>query len=107
MRMGATGRLGCTCFAQKPMLPMASLKTGYYVRLTAEDRPKVLASVASVFGDFDVSIESVEQRAHSDGPAEIVLLTHRTIEQNMTSALDVLSHLPVVAHINNWLRVEE
>ncbi|HEX5322951.1 MAG TPA: ACT domain-containing protein [Capsulimonadaceae bacterium] len=75
--------------------------------MTAEDRPKVLASVASVFGDFDVSIESVEQRARDDGKAEIVLLTHRTIEHNLSSALDVLSRLPIVARIDNWLRVEE
>jgi len=107
MRQGATGRLGCTCFAQKSVLPMASLQTRYFVRLTAQDRPKVLASVASVFGDFDVSIESVEQRAHEGELAEIVLLTHRTIEQNLTSALDVLSRLPIVARIDNWLRVEE
>lgn len=107
MQKGATGRLGCTCFAEKPVLAMASLETRYYVRLSAEDRPKVLASVASVFGDFDVSIESVEQRASAGGQAEIVLLTHRTIEHNLTSALDVLSRLPIVARIENWLRVEE
>lgn len=107
MKMGATGRLGCTCFAQKPALPMASLQTRYYVRLTAQDRPKVLASVASVFGDFDVSIESVEQRVLPGEQAEIVLLTHRTIEHNLVSALDVLSRLPIVARIENWLRVEE
>jgi homoserine dehydrogenase len=107
IRRGATGRLGCTCFAQRKVLPMASLQTRYFVRLTTEDRPRVLASVASVFGDFDVSIESVEQRAHEDGKAEIVLLTHRTIEHNLASSLDVLSRLPIVARIDNWLRVEE
>lgn len=107
MRKGATGRLGCTCFAEKPALPVATLETRYYVRLTAQDRPKVLASVASVFGDFDVSIESVEQRAKVGDQAEIVLLTHRTIEQNLVSALDVLARLPTVARIENWLRVEE
>lgn len=107
MKMGATGRLGCTCFANKALLPMASLQTRYYVRLTAQDRPKVLASVASVFGDFDVSIESVEQRVLPAEQAEIVLLTHRTIEHNFVSALDVLTRLPIVAGIENWLRVEE
>jgi homoserine dehydrogenase len=107
MRAGMTGRLGCTCFYQKPALPIDSLQTRYYVRLTAQDRPKVLASVASVFGDFDVSIETVEQRALPDAEAEIVLLTHTTIECNLRSALDVLSRLSFVTRIENCLRVEE
>lgn len=104
---GATGRLGCTCFNTRPLLPMASLQTKYYVRLTTHDKPKVLASVAGVFGDFDVSIESVDQRAQDDGNSELVLLTHRTIEENMTSALDVLGRLPIVAQVENCIRVEK
>ena len=106
MRLNATGRIGCTCVYNKPMLGMDTLRTKYYVRLTAWDRPKVLASVASVFGDFDVSIETVEQRSYHD-EAEIVLLTHRTIEQNFISALDILKRLSFVSQVNNWIRVEE
>jgi homoserine dehydrogenase len=105
-RMKANGRLGCTCFYNKPMLGMDTLRTKYYVRLTTWDRPKVLASVASVFGDFDVSIETVEQRSQND-EAEIVLLTHKTIERNFISALDILKRLTFVSSINNWIRVEE
>ncbi len=107
IRRGATGRLGCTCYNQKPILPMDSLETNYYVRLLAHDRPKVLASLASIFGDFDVSIESVVQRAHPDGDAEIVWITHRCVEANFRSALDVISRLEIVTGIQNWIRVEE
>jgi homoserine dehydrogenase len=107
IRHGATGRLGCTCYDQKPLLPIDQLETNYYVRLLAHDRPKVLASLASIFGDFDVSIESVVQRAHPDGDAEIVWITHRCIEANLRSALDVISRLEIVTGIQNWIRVEE
>ena len=86
IRRGATGRLGCTCYDQKPVLPIDQLETNYYVRLLAHDRPKVLASLASIFGDFDVSIESVVQRALPDGDAEIVWITHRCLEANFRSA---------------------
>jgi homoserine dehydrogenase len=105
-RMNASGRLGCTCFYNKPMLGMDTLRTKYYVRLTTWDRPKVLASIASVFGDFDVSIETVEQRSQND-EAEIVLLTHSTLERNFISALDILTRLTFVSKVNNWMRVEE
>ncbi len=104
---GATGRLGCTCFDRKPALPIERLRTKYYIRLLAHDRPKVLASLASVFGDFNVSIESVVQRALPDGDAEIVWITHQTLEANLRSALDVINRLHIVSGIENWIRVEE
>lgn len=104
---GATGRLGCTCYDLKPVRDMAHLKTNYYVRLLAHDRPKVLASLASVFGDFDVSIESVVQRAVPGGDAEIVWITHRCLEANLRSALDVIGRLNIVTGVQNWIRVEE
>ena len=104
---GATGQIGCTCFDQKPTLPISHLRTKYYIRLIAHDRPKVLASLASVFGDFNVSIESVVQRALPDGDAEIVWITHQTLEANLRSALDVIQRLHIVSGIENWIRVEE
>ena len=107
IRRNATGRIGCTCYDQKPTLPIARLRTKYYVRLIAHDRPKVLASLASVFGDFNVSIESVVQRALPGGDAEIVWITHQTLEANLRSSLDVISRLHIVSAIENWIRVEE
>lgn len=104
---GSTGRIGCTCFEEKRMLPVESVETKFYVRMHAADRPKVLASIANVFGDFDVSIESVVQRAVTDDDAEIVWVTHRVRESNLRGALDVIGRLPVVQAVNNWIRVEE
>ena len=72
-----------------------------------ETPSQVLASLASVFGDFDVSIESVVQRALPDGDAEIVWITHRALEANIRSALDVIGRLDIVTGIQNWIRVEE
>lgn len=105
--MGATGRVGCTCFEAKRMLPIQSVEAKFYVRLHAADRPKVLASIANVFGDFDVSIESVVQRALPGDDAEIVWVTHRVREENLRGAIDVIGRLPVVRAVNNWIRVEE
>jgi len=104
---GATGRIGCTCFENKKMQPVESVETKFYTRVHALDRPKVLASIANVFGDFDVSIESVVQRALPDEEAEIVWVTHKVREEHLRGALDVISRLPVVLSVNNWLRVEE
>ena len=58
-------------------------------------------------GDFDVSIESVVQRALTPEEAEIVWVTHRCPEAHLAGALDVIGRLPVVRSVNNWIRVEE
>jgi homoserine dehydrogenase len=105
--MGSTGRIGCTCFEKKRMLPIADVETKFYVRVLAADRPKALASIAGVFGDNDVSIESIVQRVQPDGDAEIVWVTHKIREANLRSALETIQTLPAVRAVSNWIRVEE
>lgn len=107
IQAGNTGRMGCTCFDSIPIQSIDYLQSKYYVRLMAQDRPKVLASLASVFGDFDVSIERVVQKSLPNGDAEIVWITHTTLEANFRSALDVMRHLSIVGAIENWIRVED
>jgi homoserine dehydrogenase len=104
---GSTGRVSCTCFEPKQMMPMDAVETKYYVRMVVADRPKVLAAIANVLGDHDVSIESVVQKAASHDKAEIIWVTHKVREYNMRAALSEIKKLPVVASVDNWLRVEE
>ena len=113
---GNTGRIGCTCFAVKAMLPIDSVQTKFYVRVLAADRPKVLAAIAGVFGDNDVSIESVVQRAvpvasgdekAAEADAEIVWVTHKVREKNLRTALDEIAALPFVQGVSNCIRVED
>jgi len=103
----STSRIHCTCFEERPMLGMGSVSCKNYVRIIAEDKPRVLAAVAGVFADNDVSIESVLQSVRQDGLAEIVWLTHEAREPNMRKALDGISSLPVTREIGSWIRVEE
>lgn len=103
----STGRIGCTCFEAKRMLPIDSLESRYYIRVRVEDRPKVLASIASIFGDNDVSIESVVQQLIPTGEAEIVWVTHKVREKNVRAALDTISKLDAVRDVSNCIRVAE
>jgi homoserine dehydrogenase len=107
IRAGSTGRIACTCFQQKPVRDVQSIETNYYIRMQAADRPKALASIAAVFGEFDVSIESVVQKRGTGEAAEIVWVTHRTREGQVRQALQAVAGLPVVREISNWIRVEE
>jgi homoserine dehydrogenase len=105
---GSTGRVGCTCFETKPMRSQG-LQTKFYVRVLAADRPNVLASIAGIFGQNNVSIESVVQRAHpeAEGDAEIVWLTHRVEESSLQKALREIRQLDSVRTVSNCLRVVE
>jgi homoserine dehydrogenase len=107
IRFGSTGRISCTCFDDKPTRDLNTVETNYYIRMQASDRPNALASIAHVFGDFEVSIESVLQKRGTGEEAEIVWVTHRTPEGNVRRALDAIGQLPVIREISNWIRVEE
>ena len=107
IRFGATGRVSCTCFETKPVQDISEVRSNYYVRMQCHDRPNVLASVASVFGDSDVSIESVVQKRGTGESAEVVWVTHQTTEGDIRKALGAIAQLPVVREISNWIRVEE
>jgi homoserine dehydrogenase len=103
----STARIRCTCFDQVSVLPMDAVTTRYYVRMQVEDKPKVLASVAGVFGDHEVSIASVVQKETLEGLADIVWLTHPAVEKNIRAALKEIETLGPVRKVNNMIRVED
>lgn len=103
----ATSRIPCTCYDEREMLSMDHVRCKNYIRVRTEDKPKVLASIATAFGEHNVSIESVLQKVLPDSTAEIVWLTHEADEPNTRRALATISALPVVKEVSNWIRVEE
>lgn len=102
---GVTGT-ACTCFTPKPFRPMANVRCRYYLRLLVTDRPGVLAKIAGVFGEEEVSLASVLQKRTVNEEAEVVLVTHEVAERNLQTALAKLRVLPVVKNVANVIRVE-
>ncbi|MFH0914347.1 MAG: homoserine dehydrogenase [Chloroflexota bacterium] len=92
----------------KVLKPMSQLITRYYLRMSTADRPGVLAQIARVLGDHQISISSVIQKMADTATqtAEIVIMTHPSPEKGMQDALDKVAHLPVVNEIGNFIRVE-
>lgn len=88
---------------------MDEVITQYYIRLNAADRTGVLAQIARVFGDNEISISSALQPESDEktGTAEIVIMTHPAGEKAMQKALDELGRLEVVNEISNCIRIEE
>ncbi|NPV92205.1 MAG: homoserine dehydrogenase [Firmicutes bacterium] len=103
---GDTGRISCTCFEQKRIKPISEVKTRYYLRILVKDRPGVLAGIAGVFGNQQVSIASVIQKRTEDSMAELVFVTHQVEEGNLQDSLKIISGMAIVGKVSNVIRVE-
>ncbi|MGI5818835.1 MAG: homoserine dehydrogenase [Armatimonadota bacterium] len=103
---GSRSRVPCTCEGEAQIMPIEDVETRNYVRMRVKDRPGVLGSIATIFGQEGVSIESVVQRGGShNGLAEIVWIMHEGPERELHSALRAIGQLGIVDEICSVLRV--
>ncbi len=89
----------------RAILPMDDLPAQYYFLLRVDDRPGVLAEIASAFAEHQVSIKSVWQDGHGD-EAQLVVITHRATERRLAACRDRLDGLDVVRSVASVIRVE-
>jgi homoserine dehydrogenase len=90
-----------------PLRPVEDIRTAYYLRVMALDRPGVLAQVAGILGRHDISLLSVLQKGRAVGEAvPVVMMTHDARERDMRAALGEIDRLPVVAGRTQMIRVE-
>jgi len=90
-----------------PLRPMDDIRSAYYLRVMATDRPGVLAQVAGILGKNDISLVSVLQKGRALGGAvPVVMLTHEARERDMRGALAEIDALPVVQGKTAMIRVE-
>lgn len=97
-----------TAYADLPILPMGAAVTRYHISLDVDDRPGVLAAVATEFARHEVSIETVRQRggADADGGANLVVVTHRASDAALSATVTALAGLPSVREVVSVMRVE-
>jgi len=91
------------------ILPIEEIETAYYLRLRVQDKPGVLADLTRILADHAISIDAMVQKEPAAGQSEadIVLLTHRTIEGNMNHAIGCIEALATVAGKVTRFRLEE
>jgi len=76
------------------------------LRLSLSDKPGALAKVASILGDFGISIDRMRQYAHADDHAPVLIVTHTTEPQFIEKALDNLPKTGVIHDKPVALRIE-
>ena len=92
-----------------PVLPADQMETAYYLRAQVRDEPGVLADITRILADEGVSIDAVIQRQPAEGEptTDIILMTHRTVEQRIDAAIGRIEALPSVPSSVVRLRVEQ
>ena len=78
-------------------LPMAEVRSRYYLRFTVADRPGVLGQLTTILGAHDVSIAQVvqDERGAGSAPAQVVIVTHDAAEGDVQAALATITALPI------------
>ncbi len=91
------------------ILPIAEINSAYYLRLRVNDKPGVLAGVTKILADRNISIDAMLQKEPDDNEteADIVILTHITIEKNMDAGIAEIEALPAIVAKVVKIRMEE
>ncbi len=92
-----------------PMLPISEISTAYYLRMRVLDKPGVLAEVTKILSDGEISIDAMMQKEPQEGEAEadIVILTHVTLEKTMDIAIKAIEGLAAIDGQVTKIRMEE
>src|SRR5680860_1796417 len=94
----------CSCYKQLDFLPDALVESAFFIRMQVEDRAGVLAQISSVFGERQVSIESMIQKGKGDR-AELVFITYPSLEKDFFSAIETIAGLSCVRSRPMTIRV--
>ncbi|MFZ4116478.1 MAG: homoserine dehydrogenase [Chthoniobacterales bacterium] len=77
--------------------PSEEIISSYYLRLTVEDRPGVLAMITTIFGEHGISISSlVQPESIVDVETPLVFMIHKAPYGLMKIALQKITALPCV-----------
>ena len=107
LRFGATGRISCTCFEKRSIVPIDDVETRHFIRMVVRDQPRVMATISKIFGDFEINIASMVQKETFGKETDIIWVMHETPGRNVRQALEIIEKLPIVVEVSNWLRVED
>ena len=104
-RLAGARAASASNYADVRMRPMGEVTTRYHVSLDVADRAGVLAAVAGVFAEHDVSIQTVRQEGRGDD-ATLVVVTHTATDAALAATVAGLRALDIVREVASVMRVE-
>ncbi len=91
----------------REVLPVVTdVSSSFYLHLEVADRPGVLANIARLLGDNEISVKSVVQRGIGDD-ARLVMVVHECLESRFAAALEQIAELEELRSPPRAIRVIE
>ncbi len=91
----------------KHIKEMSDVRTRFYIRFSAIDKPGVLARISGILAKYKISIASVTQKARkAQEIVPIVMMTHDACERDMAAALKEIDGLSMIRKKSVRVRVE-
>ncbi len=81
------------------------VNTRFYVRFLCVDQSGVIGRIGTVFGEYNVSLESLVQIGFQGDLAEIVVVSHHVREGNFREAIAKIRGLDAIKQIPSIIRV--
>jgi homoserine dehydrogenase len=110
-RESRVAALGCALdqLVDLPILPIDSVYTSYYLRMSALDRPGVLSRITQILSDAGISIEALIQKQPRQGETQVpvILLTNKVLESDMNRAISQIEKLDSITGRLVRIRVED
>ena len=98
---------GSPLFEENSRLKIAKdVEMAFYLHLEVEDRPGVLAQIAEILGNNEVSVRSVVQRGIGDD-AQLIMVMHPVSERRFGAALKKIAKLKFLRSPPRSIRVIE
>lgn len=87
------------------LAPIDDLETEFYLRLTAVDKPGVLAKVTAILGEEGISIRALVQKSeHDPENVPVIFLTHTARNSHIRNALKRIDALDIIQAPTQVLR---
>lgn len=106
VKLGVAGSPARQLELNKPVVVDETTLVRHYLRLSADDQPGVFAQIAQVFGDAEVSMETVLQKKVTNGTAEVVIVTQEISSSRADTLRGMLEALDSVQGLHCMMAVE-
>ncbi len=93
--------------AKLSILPIDDIITRYQISMEVKDQSGVLAVIATMFAELEISVETLEQSTIDDGDTVLLtIITHETSERSLQKLIGKLNESDLVTEFKGQVRVE-
>ena len=92
--------------AREELPLVADVASSFYLHLEVADKPGVLARIAQVLGENEISVKSVVQRGIGED-ARLVMVVHECLESRFAAAVETIGGLDDIRSTPRFIRVIE